>query len=127
MRRQAPEVRQRAEHGLILRGVVVGDDVGVLRAVAAVLNRTLERPQSLRPKAVLAPVPEQEGRIGCARDGHGAPRRHADTLTERPVVLKLSLWYMTGRAGDRAVGAQARVKEECPAQRSRAGIVGHAI
>lgn len=127
MGRKAREVRQRPEHRLIVLGVVVGDMVGVLRAITAVLDRALEWPESLRPKAVLAPVPEEEGSIGCARYRHGASGRGANSAAERPVVLELSVGQVTGRTGDLAVGAQTGIEEECLTQPGRAGIIGDAI
>src|SRR5687767_6347348 len=56
----AGEVGERAEHALVLLSIGRRDEVRILSARSAMLDRALQRPQGLRPLTVLTTIPEQE-------------------------------------------------------------------
>src|SRR5688572_2184191 len=111
---QTVEHRDPTERALVPGAVgrVGGDDVCILRAVAAVLYGALERAKRLRPLTVRASVPELPGRISGAGDRHGAAARRADALSQRDAVLQVLRRHVAARARHLAVRAQARVEEE---------------
>jgi hypothetical protein len=126
-RRHGARVRQRAEQRLVLGAVVLRDDVCVLRPAAAVLHGALQRPQRLRPLAVLATVPEEERRVRRARHRHRPPVRRAHALRQRHVVLELPLRPVARGARHGARAAEPRVEEEPVAKRDGTRIVGEPV
>ena len=78
--RDRRELRQPAKDGFVVGTIVLGDRVGVLRAGAAVFDGAFERPESLSPLAVLAPIPEEEWKMSRASDGHGSAICRAHTF-----------------------------------------------
>ena len=85
-------------------------------------DRALERPERLRPLAVLAAVPEQERRSRRRRDRHRAPGVVPTPRPSAMSVLEVALRLVAGAARDLAVRAQPRVEEEPLARaRGRAG------
>ena len=91
MRGQMIKIGKRSENRLIGGTVIRRNQMRILRAIAAVFNRAFHWAKRLRPKAVLAPVPEQEGTIGHSRNRHGPAPGRPHAFAKRQVVLELAL------------------------------------
>ena len=99
----------------------------VLRACAAVLNRTLEGTECLRPEAVFPAIPEQKGDRAMPAIGIVRLAVVPTPSAERDPVLEVAIGLMACAARDRAVRAQPRVEEQPPAEIRGSRIVGDAI
>ena len=123
----AGEIGQPSEDMLVLRSVGLGDDVRVLRARAAVLNRTLQGTECLGPETVFPAIPEQKRRPRHACDRHGAPGGGADAVREWDPVLEAPISLVTRAARHTTVGAESRVEEQPPPEIRGSRVVGDAI
>jgi hypothetical protein len=108
-------------------GIVRRHDMRILGTVAAMFDRALERTEGLRPEAVLAPVPEQEGTMRRSGDRHGATAGLAHAPGERPVVLKLPVGQVACGAGHLSVQTEPGIEEYRPAQFHGARVVGETV
>src|SRR5690348_2473611 len=102
---------------------MLADDVGVLRARAAMFHRALERTERLLPLAARAAVPEEPRVVRGTDDGHRTPSGGADAVGERDVILKVLRRQMARSARHLAVATQARIEEQRLSQRRGARIV----
>src|SRR3954470_8147817 len=101
MGRQVAEIGKVAEYRLVVGAIVGCDQLRNHGSVGTVFDRVLEWAKRLRPQAVLAPVPEQEGMKRCSGKRHRAPRTVGDTMTDSKIVLKLSVGLVARRARNR--------------------------
>src|SRR5690606_20157180 len=113
-----------AESALVAPGIgeVAPDQLRDRGCARAHLTRIEERPQALRPEAVVGAVPAEpalEARV------HQALRVAIDFLeapAARPPVLPVPAGHVAARAGDGARSREARIVEEPLAERDRVHV-----
>lgn len=86
-------------------------------------SRVFQWAGRLRPKAVFAPIPKQEGMKSRADKWHGASPCLGDATSEAKIILKLAIWLMARGARNCTIGTKAGIEEKRLAQSCRQGIV----
>src|SRR5688500_9985067 len=91
------------------------------------LARIEERPQALRPQAVLRAVPAVPAIEARVHHGGRVPVDELEAEGARPRVLEAAEGRVAGGAQDRARAREPRLEKELLAERDRRGLSGDAV
>src|SRR5436190_22158503 len=95
--------RQRSKERLVVMLIETLERVRVLPARAAMLDRAFERPERLRPLAILAAIPEEERVVLGPGQRHRGAGSGADAVGEWQSIGEVAAGLMAGGACNLAV------------------------
>src|SRR5882724_9976892 len=86
-----------------------------------------ERPDALRPQAVVGAVPAEPAAEADIEHARGVAVHLLEPDAARPAVLEAAEGHVAGRAQHRARAREARLEEQALAERGRLGLPRDAV